>query len=257
MGETGGKERADEVLTTGDPQALLEEIRNSMVQAHRLTKALEQTLAKGAPFAPRERTDSRLIELEKRLAESDEDREQLTERLIELENQTGRLMNLYVATYQLHSTLEPQEVHTAIAEVATNLLGAESFVLLLSDEAEEICSVVLTQGDDPTGLFGGQAYSGGNEMVDATLVDGVLRLGPAEGSEVVAAVPLTVEGVTVGALVVLTLLAHKGALVDQDRDLLDLLAAHAASALFAAEVYSNTQRKLRTLEGLTGLLRKH
>ena len=36
---------------------------------------------------------------------------------------------------------------------------------------------------------------------------------------------------------------------------LDLLAAHAASALFAARVYSNTDRKLRTLESLVQLVR--
>jgi hypothetical protein len=38
--------------------------------------------------------------------------------------------------------------------------------------------------------------------------------------------------------------------------LLDLLGAHAASALFASRVYSRAARKLRTLEGLIKLVRK-
>ncbi|MDF1562891.1 MAG: GAF domain-containing protein [Deltaproteobacteria bacterium] len=250
--------REDEAEGEASRELLLQ-IRSSMARAHRLTRQLEEQLAAhrgGAPGADDE-TELRLAELEGRLAEADEDREQLTMRLVELENQAGRLMSLYVATYQLHATLEPREVHTAIAEVATNLLGAESFVLLLADEAAGNCTVVLRQGDDPSGHFSGPTYEGGNPLVDATLEDGVLRLAPDGDVGLVAAVPLSVDGVTVGVLAVLSLLSHKGALADQDRDLLDLLAAHAASALFAAEVYASTQRKLRTLEGLTGLLRKH
>ena len=70
----------------------------------------------------------------------------------------------------------------------------------------------------------------------------------------VAAVPLRVQEAIVGVLVVLKLFDHKAILRAEDRDLLDLLAAHAASALFAARVYSNTDRKLRTLESLVQLV---
>ncbi|MFL6200806.1 MAG: hypothetical protein ACJ76J_16660, partial [Thermoanaerobaculia bacterium] len=59
----------------------------------------------------------------------------------------------------------------------------------------------------------------------------------------------------VGALVLLKLLDHKPSLRADDRDILDLLAAHAASALFAARVYAQTDRKLRTLESLVKLAR--
>jgi GAF domain-containing protein len=84
----------------------------------------------------------------------------------------------------------------------------------------------------------------------------VLRIGPIEGSEVLACVPLAVQGATVGALVILKLFDHKARFRAEDRDLLDLIAAHAASALFAARVYSNTDRKLKTLEGLVALVRR-
>jgi hypothetical protein len=56
--------------------------------------------------------------------------------------------------------------------------------------------------------------------------------------------------------VILKLLDHKPQLRADDREILDLLAAHAASALFAARVYSATDRKLKTLENLVNLLRK-
>ena len=88
-----------------------------------------------------------------------------------------------------------------------------------------------------------------------TLADGTLRMGPFAGSTALAIVPLAVHGTTVGVLVVHDLLEHKAALLADDRDLLDLLGAHAASALFAARVYANKDRKLQTLESLMKLMR--
>ena len=185
------------------------------------------------------------------------DREELTTRLVEAEHQLGRLMNLYVATFQLHATLDPAEVQATIAEIAVDLLGAERFVLLLRIENTEECEVALSKGLelDNTDLFQGNRYSGGDPLIDASLAEGILRLGPDEFSEVIAVVPLRVQEAIVGVLVVQKLFDHKAILRAEDRDLLDLLAAHAASALFAARVYSKTDRKLRTLESLVQLVR--
>ena len=75
------------------------------------------------------------------------------------------------------------------------------------------------------------------------------------GSSAVAVVPIMAEGTAIGGLVILRLLPHKAELGVDDRELLDVLAAHAASALLAARLFSERTRKLRTLEGLMGLLR--
>jgi GAF domain-containing protein len=202
-------------------------------------------------------------ELKSRLADVESDREELSTKLAEYEHQVQRLMNLYVATYQLHATLDPGEVQATIAEIAINLLGAERFVLLFwksgaADRKPGDCEVAFSQGleDDTTGRYQNGVYAGGDPAVDATLADGSLRIGPIEGSETLACVPLTVQGGTVGALVILKLFDHKAMLRPEDRDLLDLLAAHAASALFAARVYSVTDRKLKTLESLVALVRR-
>ena len=98
-------------------------------------------------------------------------------------------------------------------------------------------------------------YHGGDPTVDQTLEDGVLRMDGDPSSGALAVVPLTVQGAIVGAVVVLKLFDHKGSFEPEDRDLLDLLAAHAASALLAARMYSNTDRKLKTLENLVKLVR--
>ena len=230
----------------------IDELRQTLDRAAELARQIE---TQPKPTEPGEMKD-----LAARLADVEHDRRELSEKLADYEHQVGRLMNLYVATYQLHATLDPAEVQSTIAEIAINLLGAERFVLLFwrEDGDEADCEIALSQGmeQDASGLYQNGVYGGGDPAVDATLSDGVLRIGPIEGSQALACVPLTVQGTTVGALVILKLFDHKEALKAEDRDLLDLIAAHAASALFAARVYSTTDRKLKTLESLVNLVRR-
>lgn len=223
--------------------ATVDELRTTLERARELSEELAVT----EPVAA---SDEHLKAMER-------DQEELSSRLVEAEHQLGRLMNLYVATFQLHATLDPAEVQATIAEIAVDLLGAERFVLLLRTEGDEACEVALSKGleDDASGVYRGGRYDGGDVLVDGALEDGVLRLGPSDTSDVIAAVPLRVQEAIVGVLVVLKLFDHKAILRAEDRDLLDLLAAHAASALFAARVYANTDRKLRTLESLVQLVR--
>lgn len=183
--------------------------------------------------------------------------QELQQQLVSAERRLGRLMSLYVATYQLHSTLNVDNVLASIAEIAADLLGAASYVLLIRDgtATPEHYEIALSEAVPATSPFAGAHYTGGDATVDATLADGQLRLGEPTANQPVAAVPLTVQEQMVGALVVLELFAHKGQLAQSDRDLLDLLGAHAASALFVARHYESTDRKLKTLEGLVTLVR--
>lgn len=239
-----------------DPKSgeLLSELNTALNRAKELLGTLNQEQQK---VASAEESVTKIRDLEGRLDARDRDREELASRLVEAEHQLGRLMNLYVATFQLHATLDPAEVQATIAEIAVDLLGAERFALLLREDGGQDCEIALSRGieDDESGLYQSKRYQGGDPLVDAALEDGVLRMGPSDTSEVVAAVPLRVQDAIVGVLVVLKLFDHKSILRAEDRDLLDLLAAHVASALFAARVYSNTDRKLRTLESLVQLVR--
>jgi nitrate/nitrite-specific signal transduction histidine kinase len=195
-------------------------------------------------------------ERELRLAMVENEREELSVRLAEVEHQVGRLMTLYVATYQLHATLDPADVQATIAEIAVNMVGAEHFALFLRDEDANALEIRLQEGKIDAPWSGAATYAGGDPLIDASLLDGVLRFGPADGSPVLVTVPLRVQDITVGALVVTKLFDHKGKLDEDDREVLDLLGAHAASALFASRVYARAARKLRTLEGLIKLVRK-
>jgi GAF domain-containing protein len=236
---------------------LVTELRATLERASELARVVEINLHDAGAKGDKESSEDRADELERRLATAESDVKELASRLVDSEHQGGRLMNLYVATYQLHATLDPAEVQATIAEIAINLLGAEQFVLLLRRDEGEGCEIALIEGlvDTSSPHYGGETYLGGDSMVDTTLKDGVLRLGPTGESRALAAVPLRVQNEIVGALVLLKLFDHKPILRAEDRDLLDLLSAHAASALFAARLFATKDRKLRTLESLVKLAR--
>jgi transcriptional regulator with GAF, ATPase, and Fis domain len=219
-----------------DAQSAIEEVSKSVVQQRSAS--------------------AEIPERQLRLAKAETEREELATRLSEVEHQVGRLMTLYVATYQLHATLDPADVQSTIVDIAVNLLGAEQFALFLRDEDANTLEIRLQEGAIAAPWSGAKTYAGGDPLIDASLLDGMLRFGPTENSPVLVTVPLRVQDVTVGALVITKLLEHKSKLDEEDRELLDLLGAHAASALFASRVYSRAARKLRTLEGLIKLVRK-
>lgn len=240
-------------LPEGSGKELVEELKTTLEKARELVRELEHKLHAAGVVTPGKAED----DLVQRLARTEADVKELAEQLAASERQISRLMNLYVATYQLHATLTPAEVLQTIAEIAVNLLGAEKFVVLLRRDGGQGFEVALAQGVNAGEypLFAGEEYVGGEVAVDATLADGTPRLAPIPNSTVVGVVPLKVQGEIVGALVVLKLLPHKPALRPEDRELLDLLSAHAASALFAARIFATKDRRLRTLESLIKLAR--
>jgi len=250
-----GNDRSD--ASTPKVAAALGQLRSLLAEAQQLAEVVQTVVgSRRPPAAAVVRADAaRIEELEHMLEATLKDQQELTTQLVDAENLAGKLMSLYVATYQLHVSLDPGEVQTAIAEIAKDLLGASSFVLLIKDDVEGGCEVALSQSVDERSRFAGGHYQGGDDMVDATLADGILRLEAEISTEALAAVPLRVEEAIVGALVILRMLDHKATPLSEDRDILDLLAAHAASALFAARVYSKTDRKLRTLQSLVNLIR--
>ncbi len=240
-----------------DPNEIVSELQSALQRAAELLHALQARVPPKPPVRSGAPGVEQIEQLKRRLDAAEADLTELSDRLVDTENQRGRLMNLYVATYQLHATLDLAEVNATIAEIARDLLGAERFVLLLREEEGDACEVALAEGvsTEDGGLYAGGRYAGGDSLVDRTLADGVLRTDGDGSSEALAVVPLRVQGAVVGAVVLLKLFDHKPSLTAEDRDLLDLLAAHAASALFAAQVYSRTDRKLRTLESLVKLVR--
>jgi hypothetical protein len=118
LAESGEEPLADAGRALGEARAILPQ--------------LERALDSATVDLARARESERMAgDLGRRLMASETARDELRARLRENESQMGRLMTLYVATYQLHCTLDPREVQSTIVDIVLNLLGAESFVLLL------------------------------------------------------------------------------------------------------------------------------
>ncbi len=198
---------------------------------------------------------SRNAEFLQRTADLEASVQEIEQLLIRTERQAAQLANLYVATYQLHASLEIADVHAAVADIAVNLLGADAFsIWVRNDDGQLIRAPESSAYLDEIGQV--QQYVGGDSLFDACLENPTLQFGPRPGSTSMAAVPFVAHGEIVGVLLIQQFLSQKQAFSSEDYELLNLMAAHAASALLAARAFSTARRKVQTFEGLLGFLRR-
>ena len=60
----------------------------------------------------------------------------------------------------------------------------------------------------------------------------------------------------IGVIVIYKLLVQKPKFAEVDYELFTLLAGHAATAIFSSKLYSESERKLSTIQGFIDLLTK-
>ena len=69
-------------------------------------------------------------------------------------------------------------------------------------------------------------------------------------------VPLKIKEHVIGVLAIYKLLIQKEKFAQVDYELFTLLAGHAATAIFGARLYSDSERRLSTIQGFIDLLTK-
>jgi regulator of replication initiation timing len=159
------------------------------------------------------------------------------ERSTLVEQQCTSLANLYVATFKLHGSLERSEVLAAISEIVVNLVGCENFgVFERSGPRLELIGEFPTH---PSPIRELSAESGFLADIFETRGPWVAGRDPLPSStvpaEVTAVIPLRLRSELTGAIVLFSLLPQKGgSFGDVDLELMELLTAHAATALFAS-----------------------
>lgn len=181
-------------------------------------------------------------------------------RYLEIEEENNNMANLYVASFQLHSTLDFHEVVAIIMEIIINLIGAEFFGLLLLDEKTGLLNSVAMEGfnidDFPKirmgeGIIGKSVKNGTSFFHDKGSIEGEIT-----PYDPLVCVPLKIKERVIGAVVLYKLLQQKDEFNSVDYELFSLLAGHAATALFSAKLYSESERKLHTIQGFLELLTK-
>lgn len=159
--------------------------------------------------------------------------------LVQIERQNSNLANLYVASYQLHSTVDREELLGRIQEILANLVGSEQIAVFETTDDGRRLAPLCTNGVEPArfhdlvvgkGLIGGAVARG-----ELLLANG----GSDEPADVdlTACIPLKLGERVIGAIAIFRLLPQKQGLGELDRELFDLLATHAATALYCASLH--------------------
>jgi transcriptional regulator with GAF, ATPase, and Fis domain len=194
-----------------------------------------------------------------RICQIEAENQDFATRYVEIEQENNNLANLYIASYQLHSTLDFKEVLQIIIEILINLVGGEEFAIMLLDEKTNQIQAVASEGiareDVPpvkmgVGIIGQVAKTGENYFVEDV---------PAYVPDLqnpMVCIPLKIKEHVIGVLVIYKLLIQKTAFAELDYELFTLLAGHAATAVFSSRLYSDSERKLSTIQGFLELLTK-
>lgn len=148
-------------------------------------------------------------------------------------------LNLHAASARLHEGAAERDVLQAIEEIVINLIGSEEVAVF----------EVRPEGDlAMLSSFGVDARRLGRVPADDGVFGRVIRGGeayvrregepaPIDQPDMSACVPLKLGGRVVGVVAIYRLLEHKRALRELDRELLDLVSAQAAPALWGARAF--------------------
>jgi nitrate/nitrite-specific signal transduction histidine kinase len=179
-------------------------------------------------------------------------------RYVQVERQNSDLISLYVASQRLHSTLAYDEVIAIVKDIVINLIGTEAFAIYVTDEEMDKLLLVGQEGMD--GIVEVSQDVGASVLGDCAR-SGEMYTAP-EGTDLhkpskdpIACIPLKVGDSVLGVIAIHAFLRQKQSLRQVDFELFELLAGHAASALYVSSLYSVSERKRNTLEGLMTLIK--
>jgi len=240
-----------------------ERLRYRILQLEQMQQKMD-----AAPVADTQPLLKRIAELEaekedilQRIQRVEAENHDFAERYVDIETENNNLANLYIASYQLHSTLDSKEVLQVIMEIIINLVGAEEFAILLLDEKSSRLQAVAAEGIDRD-TFPKIAVGDGTGIIGQHVMTGESYFIP-EGEErsddlnsPMVCIPLKIKEQVIGALVIYKLLEQKTGFAAVDYELFTLLAGHAATAIFSSRLYSESERRLSTIQGFLDLLTK-
>ncbi|MCK9522644.1 MAG: GAF domain-containing protein [Proteobacteria bacterium] len=160
-----------------------------------------------------------------------------TARFAEMERELDQMANLYVASFQLHATLDAAEVLSVIEQMLMQFIGAAEFAIFLRREhaphpvlqpvhvfhCDHIRGATIDWNDGPIG------------EAAATQVNYIAAPADAQRHGLpIACIPMIFGRDAIGVIVIYKLLEQKTDFVDIDFELFKLLAQHSAAAIVGA-----------------------
>jgi nitrate/nitrite-specific signal transduction histidine kinase len=190
----------------------------------------------------------------------EEENKDFATKYLEVEAENNNLANLYVASYQLHSTLDFNEVLRIVLEIVINLIGAEKFSILLMDEKTDELIPVASEGIAMDtmmkvklgeGTMGTVAKEGESYFSETTAYAEAI-----DAKNPMVCIPLKIKEHVIGVISIYSLFIQKQQFSNVDYELFNLLAGHAATAIFSSRLYTQSERKLTTIQSFLDLLKE-
>jgi GAF domain-containing protein len=169
--------------------------------------------------------------LERKVGALEESNRRIREELQRAASQHARVAGLLGACHRLHSTLDRATMLIALHEALAGLVGCEEAAVLERSRGRGEFTVAACFGIPERALL---PFS---EAILASMRAGKFFVGVPDPGAVPrrpsACIPMSVDGVVVGALAIFRLSDRRPALSGADFDLLEMLGAHVATALVA------------------------
>jgi hypothetical protein len=168
-------------------------------------------------------------------------------RFHEMEEELSKLANVYVASYQLHSTLDLKLVVKHLKELLQQLVGAERYAVYMADPARKQLMLVASEGEVPHKRI--TLAGDDTSAAERVFLTGKAQIneGPLERASdraPAAVLPLHFDDRVVGVIVIHTVFPQKPSFGPVDFELFKMLGAHAASALAGALLFAAAGAKL-------------
>jgi len=204
--------------------------------------------------------EEEISSLREKFKQVEEENKDFASKYIEVEEENNNLANLYVASYQLHSTLDFSEVLRIVLEIVINLIGAEKFtVLLIDDKTNELVAVAaegIETSDAPRVKIGQGRIGTVAKEAESYFSDRLENTGEIDMLEPIVCIPLKIKEHVIGVISIYSLLTQKSGFSNMDYELFNLLAGHAATAIFSSKLFTQSERKLTTIQSFLDLLKE-
>jgi type II secretory pathway component PulJ len=242
----------------------------ALVEHERLVTRVAELERENTSLRARVEKDDAVRELLARIESLEEEKQKLLSHVREVEENGSRfgesfqqvesefsnLVNLYVASNQLHTSLSPRGVMRRLKEVLAQLIGAESYAVYFANaDGTELVPIAAegVAGEDLVnqpirGSRIGQVHLSGESQIDA-------ENDPRQGSiqNPAAMLPLSIDDRVVGVIAIFSTLAQKSRFATLDYELFALLERQAAAALVGASLFTAAERRIPGLEAFMDL----
>jgi len=265
-----GAEFTDELLRENDRlrKRLFDlESENAALRTHLASDEAIRELLRKIEHLEREKE-----QLLSHVREAERHSSHLFTRYSEVEEELSNLAHLYVASYQLHSTLHLREVIRHLKELLTQLVGSRAHAFYLKDPAMGELVPIASEGIELSRLprlavdAGSRkeedrgAHNRAGELIERVFMTGVAHIEEGEltaapRDQPAACVPMRIDDSVVGVIVIYSLLDQKNQFLPVDYALFKMLGAHAATALTGALLFAESNGRFPGTGAITAVTR--